>query len=38
MPLLWEIEGVWWSVVASDILAFAVSMAFIIAMRKKYGY
>ena len=38
MPLLLELEGVWWSVVASDLLAFLVGAAFLIAMRKKYGY
>ena len=38
MPMLLGIDGVWWSVVVSDALAFLTSAAFLIAMRKRYGY
>ena len=38
MPLLWGIEGVWWSIVASDVLAFMVGAVFILSLKKKYGY
>ena len=38
MPIFFELEGVWWSVVVSDILAFTVGLAFLIMMRKRYKY
>ncbi|MBQ7356629.1 MAG: MATE family efflux transporter [Clostridia bacterium] len=38
MPIFFELEGVWWSVVASDVLAFCVGLIFLIAMRKRYNY
>lgn len=38
MPIFWGLEGVWWSVVASDMLAFLVGAAFLVAMRKRYNY
>lgn len=38
LPILFDLEGVWWSIAAAEIFAFVVSAAFIIAKRKKYGY
>ncbi|MBQ4109770.1 MAG: MATE family efflux transporter [Clostridia bacterium] len=38
LPLIWEIDGIWISVVAAELMAFAVSAAFVVAMRKKYKY
>ena len=38
MPAIFELEGVWWSVVVSDILAFSVALCFIIVKRKKFHY
>lgn len=38
LPYLLEVEGVWLSLVVSDALAFAVSVFFLFAKRKKYGY
>ncbi len=37
-PLLWDIDGIWYSVPASEALSVAVSLIFLIAMRKKYNY
>lgn len=38
LPYLLNVEGVWLSLVVSDALAFAVSVFFLFAKRKKYGY
>lgn len=37
-PLIWQLEGIWISIVAADIMAVAFTVIFIIAKRKKYGY
>ena len=38
MPMLWDVDGIWWSMLVADALAFIVSVAFVIAKRKKYHY
>jgi Na+-driven multidrug efflux pump len=38
MPIFFALEGVWWSVVVSDFLAFTVGVLFLICMRKRYNY
>ena len=38
LPLLWGIDGIWWSIVVAEGLAVAVSAAFVIGKRKKYHY
>ncbi len=38
LPLIMDVEGIWWSVVAAEVLAVAVSLAFIKAFKKKYQY
>ena len=38
LPLLWEIDGVWLSVIVAEIMAVALSAVFLIAKRKKYHY
>ena len=38
MPVLLGMNGVWLSAVFADIFACAVTVAFFLAMRKKYGY
>ena len=38
LPIFWEIDGVWCSIVAAELLAIAVSAFFFVKMRKKYGY
>lgn len=37
-PLIWQLDGIWISIVAADIMAVAFTVIFIIAKRKKYGY
>ncbi len=38
LPLFFEIDGIWLSIVVAEFIAAAVSIAFIIGMRKKYKY
>ncbi|MCD7784867.1 MAG: MATE family efflux transporter [Oscillospiraceae bacterium] len=37
-PIIWDIDGIWFSLVAAEIMAVATTSVFIIAKRKKYGY
>lgn len=37
-PLIWEIDGIWFSIVAAEIMAAAVTLLFLLIKRKKYGY
>ena len=38
MPMIWELDGVWYSLVGSELLGVAVSAWFMVAKRKKYQY
>ena len=38
MPMLFGLDGVWFSLLAGEILSFAVSLTYIFAKRKKYNY
>ncbi len=38
LPYLWGLNGIWWSVVVAEILAFLLSLMFLIVKRKKYHY
>ena len=38
LPLLWGIDGVWLSITAAEVLATGVTVAFLVAMRKRYRY
>ena len=37
-PLLWGLDGIWWSIVAAEVMAVAVTLTFLAGKRKKYGY
>ena len=37
-PLLWEIDGIWFSIVAAELMAAIVTALFLIGQRKKYHY
>ena len=37
-PLIWELDGIWISIVAAEVAAVAVTVAFLFGKRKKYGY
>ena len=38
MPVIWQLDGVWYSMVASELLGLVVSSGFMLGNRKKYGY
>lgn len=35
---LWGLDGIWWSIVAAEVMAVAVTQVFLMINRKKYGY
>ena len=37
-PLIWGIDGIWFSIVAAEFMAAVISVIFIAALRKKYQY
>ena len=38
MPLIWGIEGIWWSITVSELAAVIVGLVFLFAKQKKYQY
>lgn len=38
MPMIWELDGVWYSLVGSEVLGAFVSLYFMLSKRKKYNY
>lgn len=38
LPMIWELDGVWYSLVGSEILGAFVSLYFMLGKRKKYKY
>ena len=36
--VLWGLDGIWWSIVAAEIMAVAVTLCFMVGKRKQYGY
>lgn len=38
LPLIWEIDGIWLSIVVAEAVACIVTMCFLLAKRKKYHY
>lgn len=38
LPLIFELEGIWWAEVVAESLSFVLSAVFIIANKKKYNY
>ena len=37
-PLIWGIDGIWFSIVAAEFMAAVISLIFIAALRRKYQY
>ncbi|MBQ8404626.1 MAG: MATE family efflux transporter [Clostridia bacterium] len=37
-PLIWELDGIWFSIVAAEVMALTVTAAFLRGMKNKYGY
>ena len=38
LPLIWELDGIWISIVVAEVMAVAVTALFILGLRKKYRY
>lgn len=38
MPLIWGLDGIWYSVAAAELAALVITMIFIVKLRKKYHY
>lgn len=38
LPLLFGIDGIWWAVTVSEVMACLISVMFLVAKRKKYRY
>ena len=38
LPLLWGIDGIWYSVVVAELMAVAISAVFLVKKRRKYHY
>jgi Na+-driven multidrug efflux pump len=38
LPLIWDIDGIWYSVAAAELMAVALSAFFLIKKREKYHY
>ncbi len=38
LPMFFDIDGIWWSITLAEVLAFILSVTFLITKNKKYGY
>ncbi len=38
LPMLFGLDGIWWSIAVADVFAFVISLGFLWANRKKYHY
>ena len=38
LPLLFEINGIWWATAVAETLALIISVGFLIKLKNKYGY
>lgn len=38
LPLIWKLDGIWFSIVAAELMAVLVAAAFLVGKRKKYYY
>ncbi|MBQ7335562.1 MAG: mate efflux family protein [Clostridia bacterium] len=38
LPLIWEVDGIWISIIVAELMAALVTMVLIVKMRKKYRY
>lgn len=37
-PLLWKLDGIWFSIVAAEVMSLSITLLFLAAKRKKYHY
>lgn len=38
LPLIFDVDGIWWAISAAEVCAFVLSASFIFAKRKRYNY
>lgn len=38
LPMIWEIDGIWISIVVAEVMAVVFTVVFLIVKRKKYHY
>lgn len=38
LPILFELDGIWWAMTTAEVFAFVISGIFLLADRKRYGY
>ena len=38
LPLVWDIDGIWWSIVFAELMAVVVGGIFLVVKQKKYHY
>ena len=38
LPMIWELDGIWWAEVVAEICAFGVGLSFLLGKRKRYHY
>jgi len=38
LPLLWQLDGIWISIVVAEVLAFVLAAVFLLAYKNRYGY
>ena len=38
LPLILDIDGIWWSIVVAELMAVVLTMLFLKVKQKKYGY
>lgn len=38
LPLIWELEGIWYSIIAAEFMSVLITIMFLIVKNKKYGY
>ena len=38
LPLIWGIDGIWWSIVVAELMAAVVGLIFLVIKREKYQY
>ena len=38
LPMVWELDGVWISIIVAEVMAVVLSVIFLIAKREKYHY
>ena len=38
LPLLWQLDGIWLSIIVAELLACITAVVFIVGNKKRYGY